>query len=165
MNKILKITLVLLFSVFLFSCNEDESLDQSPINENLITSFNKSSTTSRNSDVSEVIVFSDMTSSDENLSGMLEGLIVSVDLDAMKATFTNENEAGSIEFDLIENENSTLSLSGYTAKKNGLSDRTPRWLCGASCVGQGFLISLWDGPAPLMDIAAAAYTYAYASDC
>lgn len=48
---------------------------------------------------------------------MLEGLIVSVDLDAMKATFTNENEAGSIEFDLIENENSTLSLSGYTAKK------------------------------------------------
>lgn len=71
MNKILKITLVLLFSVFLFSCNEDESLDQSPINENLITSFNKSSTTSRNSDISEVIVFSDMTSSDENLSGML----------------------------------------------------------------------------------------------
>ncbi|WP_392437254.1 hypothetical protein ACF3N7_00005 [Cruoricaptor ignavus] len=105
-----------------------------------------------------------MTSSDENLSGMLEGLIVSVDLDAMKATFTNENEAGSIEFDLIENENSTLSLSGYTAK-NGLSDRTPRWLCGASCVGQGFLISLWDGPAPLMDIAAAAYTYACARDC
>ncbi|WP_143154012.1 hypothetical protein [Cruoricaptor ignavus] len=69
-----------------------------------------------------------------------------------------------IEFDLIENENSTLSLSGYTAK-NGLSDRTPRWLCGASCVGQGFLISLWDGPAPLMDIAAAAYTYACARDC
>lgn len=96
---------------------------------------------------------------------MLEDLIVSVDLDAMKATFTNENEAGSIEFDLIENENSTLSLSGYTAKKNGLSDRTPRWLCGASCVGQGFLISLWDGPAPLMDIAAAAYTYACARDC
>lgn len=105
-----------------------------------------------------------MTSSDENLNSILEGLIVSVDLDSMKATFTNENEVGAIEFDLIENENGTLSLSGYTAKKS-LNAKTPRWLCGASCVGQGFLISLWDGPAPLMDIAAAAYTYACASEC
>lgn len=163
MNKILKITFVLFLSLSYFSCNEDESLDQSPISENLITSFNKSSTTSKNSNASEVFVFSEMTSSNENLSSMLDGLIVSIDLDSMKATFTNENESGAIEFDLIENENGTLSLSGYTAKSS--SARMPGWLCGASCVAQGFAISLWDGPAPLMDIAAAAYTYACASDC
>lgn len=164
MNKILKITFVLFLSLTFFSCNEDESLTQSPNSENLITSFNKSSTTSKNSDASEIFVFSEMTSSDENLSSMLEGLIVSVDLDSMKATFTNQNEAGAIEFDLVANENGTFSLSGYT-EKGVTTKKIPRWLCGASCVGQGFMISLWDGPAPLMDIAAAAYTYACASDC
>lgn len=35
----------------------------------------------------------------------------------------------------------------------------------AGCVATGLWISSWDGPAPLMDIAVASYTYSCAKSC
>ncbi|AYO58666.1 hypothetical protein CO230_11390 [Chryseobacterium sp. 6424] len=153
-------------SITLNSCSERQEIIENA-NENLITNFKKQVVSSTGKNSSNV-VFSDMRSTDEFLNSKIDGLIVEFDLENRKAYFTNEFEDGKISFDLQKDSNDVFRLENAVTtlpqNSNG-REKLPSWLCGASCVAQGFGISLWDGPAPFMDVAAAAYTYVCAKDC
>lgn len=171
MKKRVKL-LSLVVGLVLVSCNQAERDEQSfevgktGNSKSIITSFSKSSNTISKGD-SGLVVFTDIQSSNEQLNEKFEGLVVKVDLNSNKAIFTHESEEGSLEFNLIKSDNDILYLDLYNevVPTSLTSKKIPKWLCGAKCVGEGFLISLWDGPAPLMDIAAASYTLACSLDC
>lgn len=129
------------------------------VNTNIITGYE------RVFEGSDKVTIRNLNSSDKNLSYLLDGLVVKLDLNSMTAEFLNEKEEGYIKFDLVKGKDGVLTLIQTDMYYPETNKKVPRWLCAAGCVATGFGISLWDGPAPLMDIAAAAYTYSCAKSC
>ena len=171
MKKIILSIFILLGS--LVSCNDDLTSSENEI-QNTITSFSrtKSSTllsdnNKMNDNNSSIYVISKMRSSDKNLDAALVGLIITVDLVNKKAIFTKENENGSVEYLLVERESNLFGLKLANINQNTQlrSAGWEEWVCAAGCVATGLGMSLLDGPAPIMDAAAALYVYTCTVDC
>lgn len=168
-----KVSFTLLLSVFLSSsCSEDRDLSLSKAQ--LSEDSNKTITYGK-AGINNILTSYDLTEGEENIfqinsigsdvnedvNELFEGLVVTVNLEEMKAYIVHEYEEGEIQYDLDYKEDGSLGLTNPQV----FSKTNPRWLCAAGCVAQGFAISLWDGPAPFMDLAAAAYTLVCAKDC
>lgn len=174
MKKIIKIILsIFILLGSLVSCDEDVSSEENQI-QNTITSFSRteisnlsSDNKKSNDDKSSIYVISKMRSSDKSLDVALVGLIITVDLVNKKAIFTKENEIGSITYLLVERESNLfgLKLAEINQNNNLRSAGWEEWVCAAGCVAEGFAMSLLDGPAPIMDAAAALYVYVCTAEC
>lgn len=123
--------------------------------------------TKKSENKSSIYIISKMRSSNKNLDILLSSLVITVDIANKKAVFTKENENGSIEYLLIEKGNNLFGLIfANSNQKNHLrTTGWQEWVCAAGCVATGFSMSLLDGPAPIMDAAAALYVYTCTIDC
>ncbi|TYB71842.1 hypothetical protein ES676_11895 [Bizionia saleffrena] len=72
--------------------------------------------------------------------------------------FTKDKEVGRAPFYLILTDEASQVYGIHLSK-------LPGWLCTSKCVLDGFAMSLLDGPAPIMDSAAALYTYVCVKNC
>ena len=169
------------------SCNRDDNENvEKNVNvfdstkTNGIVSYTKSTSSINNSygslqtkEGSEVIIFSNIKTIDENVNEQMEGLIVEIDLKNSKAYFKHRNHNEVMTYDLKKQENGTLKMvksieqnieiASNEYREN--SSRWSRWGCGASCVASGLTWALIDGPSPIMDMAAIASTYLCAKRC
>ena len=156
-------TLVCLLTIT--SCSEDNTALSTDSQENIIESFSINNLNQKKSD--ELYIIENIISTDNDINLQLEGLVITVDSDNKKGYFTKDNEAGSIPFNLIiKDESSQVFEIQLVENKDSKSfAKLPIWLCATRCVLNGFAMSLLDGPAPIMDIAAAFYVVACSGDC
>ena len=84
-----------------------------------------------------------------------------------KVVLTKENEIGSITYLLVERESNLFGLKFVNINQNSQlrSAGWAEWVCAAGCVATGFGMAMLDGPAPIMDAAAALYVYTCSVDC
>ncbi len=161
---------ILTCSIFFISCDDDYLSDgySNEVRSYKTTKLNSIKNKGNNLDQLYIVEEIETNNDDFNES-FLVGLVAEVNVTDRTVTFSKEGEDGVLIYKLIRKGNlyvmELVNDNSFYQKNTYLNKSVPKWICGAGCVSVGFAWSLLDGPAPLMDLAAIAYTYSCASDC
>lgn len=146
------------------SCSEDNTKPSPYGQDNIINSFSRNNNLNqKNSD--GIYTIENIITTDNDVNMLLKGLVMTVDIINKRGYFTKNNEIGSVAFNLIIKDEVSQVYELQLIENNENFAKVPRWLCVSQCVLVGFEMSLLDGPAPLMDLAAAFYVTACVQDC